>query len=542
MNITGNIVGVLQRRIYKAELQIRDDKIFKINFLGEEDSSFPYILPGFIDAHVHIESTMVTPVYFAEHVKQFGTVGVVTDPHEISNVCGVAGFEYMYNEAKNSPIGIYFGVPSCVPATPFETSGAVFDANVIKKIFENYEVVALSEMMNFPGVINKFDDVISKLDVAKSFNKKIDGHAPGLTGDKLSSYINSGISTDHEAFSYDEAREKINKGMKIQIREGSAARNFSALHKLISEYPDKVMFCTDDAHPDTLIKGHIDRIVKMAIENEHDVFNVLQAASVNAIQHYNLPIGLLNVSDTADFIVVDNLRNFKIQKSYFRGKLIYAAKNNERFIKPDNVINQFDVNPITVEDIQIAARGKEVKIIEAIDGELITNRFTAFLPEKNGFLQADPESDILKLVVVNRYKKGIKPQVGFIRGFSLKNAAMASSVAHDSHNIIVVGDNDEDIINSVNAIIDSEGGVCVSSNQMIDSIPLPVAGLMANETIDNMAFKYFNLEQKVKQFGSTLQAPFMTLAFMSLLVIPSLKLGDKGLFDVDRFEFTDLYV
>jgi adenine deaminase len=542
MKITGNIVDAIKKKIFKAELLIEGNTIFKINDLGKEDPSLAYLLPGFVDAHVHIESTMVTPYYFANHVKQFGTLGVVTDPHEISNVCGVDGFDFMYREAQNTEINIFFGVPSCVPATPFETSGAEFDADIIDGIFKNYNVVALSEMMNFPGVVNGFTDVISKLNVAKSYNKKIDGHAPGLRGNDLSTYIKSGISTDHESYTYDEAKEKIDKGMLIQIREGSAARNFDALHMLISEKPESVMFCTDDAHPDTLVKGHIDRIVKMAIQKGHSIFDILKASSINAINHYNLPIGMLKEGDRADFIEVDNIESFNVIRSFSKGEVIYNANEPKTEYLPKNSINKFEVDQISAKDIQIADKGKKVKVIEVVDGELITNSITASLPRNEDYLLADPKMDILKLVVINRYKRGMQPQIGFIKGFNIKNAAMAGSVAHDSHNIIAVGDNDENIVEAVNSIIESKGGISFVNNHKVDIIPLPVAGLMANETIDKMATKYFNLEQKVKLNGSTLQAPFMTLAFMSLLVIPTLKLGDKGLFDVDKFEFTDIYV
>jgi adenine deaminase len=541
MKLLGNIVDVIQQQIYKAELLISDDKILKINNIGEEDSSLNYFLPGFIDAHVHIESTMVTPVYFANHVKKFGTLGVVTDPHEISNVCGVDGFDYMYKEASKSPIGIFFGVPSCVPATPFETSGAEFSAKTINQIFEKYNVVALSEMMNFPGVVNKFEDVMEKIKVAKSFDKKIDGHSPGLQGNDLQKYIDAGITTDHEAFSYDEAKEKINKGMLIQIREGSAARNFEALHKLISEFPDKVMFCTDDAHPDTLIQGHIDRIVKLAIKKGHRIFDILKAASLNAINHYGLPVGILQEGDSADFIEVNNLNELIVKRSFFKGQIIFNHNQQIDYVKPDNRINQFSVDFIQLKDLRLTDKKKNIKVIEAIDGELITNSFEAKLPIVDGFIQSDKERDILKIIVVNRYKKDSKVQVGFIKGFNLKNAALAGSVAHDSHNIIAVGDNDKDIVNAVNTIIKTKGGICISHDNDIESIPLPVGGLMANETIENMAIKYKQLDQKVKYLGSKLQAPFMTLAFMSLLVIPSLKLGDQGLFDVNKFEFTSIY-
>lgn len=542
MQITGNIIDVIQQRIFKGELLISQDKIKKINVLKDKaEEGLPYILPGFIDAHVHIESSMVTPMYFANHVKKFGTLGVITDPHEISNVCGVEGFDYMYKEARNSPIDIYFGVPSCVPATPFETSGAEFNDKTIDHIFTNYETVALAEMMNFPGVINRFPNVIKKLEIAKQHRKRIDGHAPALRGDDLQVYINEGISTDHESFSLEEAREKIQKGMKIQIREGSAARNFKSLNQLISEFPDQVMFCTDDAHPDTLKTGHIDTIVKMAINEGHDLFNILKAATVNAVKHYNLNIGLLQEGDRADFIVVNNLEMFHVEQSWLKGKQIYSKGEKQVKIQSDNRVNNFNVDNIVKHHLKVRSANKPVKVIQAIDGELITKKMTTTLPVKNDELVPDVANDILKMTVVNRYKKQVDVKLGFINGFKLKKGALASSIAHDSHNVICVGTNDDDMEKAINSIINHKGGISISNGEHTSIVPLPVAGLMANKPVEEMAKQYLTLDKEVKKLGCTFQAPFMTLAFMSLLVIPSLKLGDKGLFDVDKFDFVSLY-
>lgn len=543
MKITGNIVSVEHHEIFAGEIHVEGNRIKKIVVLKKKpDPSMSYILPGFIDAHVHIESTMVTPQYFANHVVQFGTLGVVTDPHEISNVCGIEGFDYMYREGQKAPINIHFGIPSCVPATPFESSGAIFDPGAIEYLFNKYEAVALSEMMNFPGVVNGFPDVMKKLEIARKNNKVIDGHAPALRGQDLHTYIEAGISTDHEAFSYDEAKEKIKLGMMIQIREGSAARNFEALHELIAEYPDKVMFCTDDAHPDTLIQGHIDRIVKLAIKKGHSVFDVLKAASINTIQHYNLPIGQLKSRDYADFIVVNNLEELHVQESYLKGTQIFNRDKAVKKIENNTVVNQFHVDPVNIEQFKLKDQGKPVRVIQALDGALITKKNSAQLPVKDGLVQSDLENDILKMVVVNRYQKVPELRIGFITGFNLKKGAFASSIAHDSHNLICVGTNDHDMLMALNTLIAEQGGISTSVERQCEVVPLPVAGLMANETIDNMAVKYKKLDQNVKKMGSKFEAPFMTLAFMSLLVIPSLKLGDKGLFDVDKFEFVDLFI
>ena len=542
MKVKGNFLDFRESKFFIGELTVQNGRIESLKRFWEgSDPTLPFVLPGLIDAHVHIESTMVTPKYFASHVVKFGTVGVVTDPHEISNVCGVDGFDYMYNEARNAPLGVYFGVPSCVPATPFESSGAVFDADTINHIFQNYNTVALSEMMNFPGVVNTVPDVMEKLQVAHNHEKVIDGHAPALQGKALKKYIEAGISTDHEAFTYDEAKEKIRSGMMIQIREGSAARNFEALHALISEYPEKIMFCTDDAHPDTLLNGHIDRIVKMALDKGHSIFDVIRAASFNAVKHYKLPVGSLRTNDSADFILVNNLADFTVLKTVLKGEVVYDHEKNSSILGSQNVVNRFEVDPINAEQLKLPDKKVPVKIIEALDGELITKTFTTKLPAIDNFLQTDTNQDVLKIAVVNRYDQISKVQVGFVKGFGLKKGAFASSIAHDSHNIICVGENDHDMLMAINTLIAEKGGIGVCADQKIDLIPLPVGGLMANESIENMAVKYNELDQKVKDLGSGFQAPFMTLAFMSLLVIPSLKIGDRGLFDVDKFDFVDLY-
>lgn len=537
-----NIVDVVKKEVYKGELHIEGSKILNINKLSNDvDANLPYAMPGFVDAHVHIESSMVTPKYFANHIKKFGTLAIVTDPHEISNVSGTDGFDYMYKESKDAPVSINFCVPSCIPATPFETSGAVFDADNIDRIFENYNTVGLAEMMNFPGVINRFPDVLAKLRVAYKHQKPVDGHAPALIGEDLKKYVTAGISTDHEAFSYEEAKEKIDAGMKIQIREGSAARNFNALNQLISEYPENVMLCTDDAHPDTLINGHIDRIVKMALKKGHSLFNVLQAASVNAIDHYNLQIGKLQKLDTADFIVVNNLNDFEVLQSYYKGNKIFDINEKVIPVKDQNIINHFKAKPIHSKHLMVRDKNKKVNVIKALDGQLITAKLLASLTGENGFLNTDIDNDILKIAVVNRYSDNSEIQTGFINGFGLKEGAFASSIAHDSHNIVCVGTNDEDMATAINNIIENRGGISLTNNEITDSVPLPVGGLMANKPVESMAVEYKQLDQKVKSMGCVFEAPYMTLAFMSLLVIPAIKIGDQGLFDVTKFEFIDLY-
>ncbi|MBZ9629620.1 adenine deaminase [Salegentibacter sp. LM13S] len=535
--IQGQPVDIENRRIFSAEISIENGKIAKIEEKQHDVKSF--LLPGFIDAHIHIESSMLVPTEFARLAVIHGTVATVSDPHEIANVLGKEGVKFMIENGKKSPLKFNFGAPSCVPATSFETSGAVINAEGIKELLALPEIKYLAEMMNYPGVIFKDEEVLKKIAWAKHFNKPTDGHAPGLRGEDAKKYTEAGISTDHECYTYEEAEEKLDLGMKVIIREGSAAKNFEALIDLLPEHYKNMMFCSDDKHPDDLVLGHINQLCARAVAKGIDVFKVLKVACINPVNHYNLEVGQLKVGDPADFIAVNDLTNFKVLQTYIDGELV--AENGKSHIqasafeKPNNFNTSFK-NP---EDFEVKATGKAVKVIEAMDGELITNEVRLQALEKDGNLISDIENDILKIAVVNRYED--KPAaVAFIKNFGLKKGAIASSVAHDSHNIIAVGTSDKEICNAINLIIKHKGGICSVDKNDEKVLPLPIAGIISDKDGWETGRLYQEIDEMAKDLGSTLKAPFMTLSFMALLVIPDLKLSDKGLFSGKQFDFVDL--
>ncbi|MVT07548.1 adenine deaminase [Chitinophaga tropicalis] len=538
-SISGNLIDILQQRIYPATVVVENGRISSIT---EDAATYnQYLLPGFIDAHVHVESSMLTPSQFARLAVVHGTVATVSDPHEIANVLGVQGVEYMLENGKTVPFRFCFGAPSCVPATTFETAGATVTVEDVEALLQKPEVLYLTEMMNFPGVLHQQPDVMAKIAASKKAGKPVDGHAPGLRGDAAKQYIDAGISTDHECFTAEEAMDKLQHGMHILIREGSAARNFNALIHLLNDHPEKIMFCSDDKHPDNLVEGHINVLVKRALALNIDLFKVLRAACVNPVLHYRIPTGLLRTGDPADFIVIDNTTSFNILTTYINGKAV--ARNGKTLIDSviAPVINNFDCAPINADSLRIPAGGNSVtvKVIEALDGQLITNSLQETLSVTNGEIRSSVEKDILKLAVVNRYRQA-PAALAFIKNFGFKQGAIASSVAHDSHNIIAVGADDESISLAINAVIAHKGGVSVVSNGKADVLPLPVAGLMSNLDGYEVAARYSELDKAAKALGSKLDAPFMTLSFMALLVIPHLKLSDLGLFDGDNFSFTSV--
>ncbi len=537
--VSGKIIDLFENRIFPGVVRGKNGIIQSI----EERSSAndQLILPGLIDAHIHIESSMLVPTEFARLAVTHGTVAAVCDPHEIANVMGLPGVEFMYNNGRQSPFKFFFGAPSCVPATPFETAGAVLDLKDIENLFARYGFKFLSEMMNVPGVLMELPEVTAKLELARKYGRPVDGHAPELRGDDLAKYVAAGISTDHECVSLAEAREKISQGMKVQIREGSAAKNFDELYQLVDEFPEMCMLCSDDKHPDDLAGGHINELVQRGLHNGLDKFNLLRAASVNPVEHYGLEVGLLRTGDPADFVIIDNFEQFNILQTWIDGQMV--ARNGQTRLLPVNVqpVNKFDCLPKEVADFIVPAAGEKIRVIELIPGQLVTGSSIAFPKVKGGNCVADVENDILKLTVVNRYSD-TPPALGFVRGFDIKSGALASSVAHDSHNIVAVGTSDESICKAVNSIIAEQGGVAVVADDKAIVLPLPVAGVMSTDDGYQIGEQYAALDRIVKKSGSKLAAPFMSLSFLALLVIPRLKLSDRGLFDGDNFEFTSIFV
>ena len=568
--ISGQIVDVVSSRIFRGTIYVDGGKI--ANIVEDDNDVNQIIMPGFVDSHVHIESSLLVPTEFARLVVPHGSVASVSDPHEIANVLGVDGVRYMIEIGKKSPFKFYFGAPSCVPATTFETAGSIINSNDIYELLSSDDIKYLGEMMNYPGVLFNDEEVSKKLEAAKHHGKPIDGHAPLLNGDELKKYCAAGISTDHECSSINEAKEKIHNGMKIQIREGSAANNFNALIDIIKDYPEKVMLCTDDAHPHELIKGHINKLVKNAINLGYNIIDVIKAATINPVRHYNLEVGMLQKNDPADFIVIDNFKDFNILKTYIDGILV--AENGISLLEsiPVHTINNFVAEKVTADDFIVRDEEKDINIIGVINGELLTEKLvgrakrvestsqqvnettsrdaktqsyrvkslTDNVQSSSFNLVSDVENDILKIAVINRYeKKG--PAVAFIKGFGLKNGALASSVAHDSHNIIVIGCDDESMAMAANMIIENKGGFAVYDKDVKMCLPLPVAGIMTNEDAFKVADDYQKIKDLSKTLGSKLSDPFMTMEFMALLVIPKLKLSDKGLFDCEKFELISMW-
>lgn len=540
-SVIANVVDIANRKVEPAEVVWEDGRIASITPVeGGEPTT--YLLPGFVDAHVHIESSMLVPTEFARTAVLHGTVATVSDPHEIGNVLGTSGVEYMLENAAQSPLKFCFGAPSCVPATTFETAGATITVAEVEKLLADPRIGYLSEMMNFPGILNGDPECLAKVAAAKKVGKPVDGHAPGLRGEAAAAYIAAGITTDHECFTKDEALDKLAAGCKISIREGSAARNFDALYTLIGEHPGMTMLCSDDKHPDELLLGHINLLVRRAVAAGIDLFEVLRAACITPVEHYSLDVGQLKVGDPADFIEVDSLEEFNVLRTWIDGHCVAEVGATPLPRVEVHEANQFEPRHVAPAELVVeAANAKSLRVIEAIDGQLVTNCLTESPQVEGGLVVADTNRDILKLAVVNRYSAA-PVAVAFIKNFGLTKGALASSVAHDSHNVIAVGTSDDDLVAAINLVMDSRGGLSAASvaDDVAEVLPLPVAGLMATGTCKEVGEAYGKLDQLVKQWGSKLRAPYMTLSFMALLVIPALKLSDLGLFDGGKFEFVDL--
>ncbi len=536
--ISGNIVDVVNKTIFTGTVEVTNGIVTAVRHHPVDESQ--YILPGLVDAHVHIESSMLIPSEFARMAVVHGTVGTVSDPHEIANVMGVSGVKFMIANGKKVPFKFNFGAPSCVPATSFETAGAVLGVEEVRELLGMPEIKYLSEMMNFPGVLFNDPEVMAKIELAKKAGKPVDGHAPGLKGADAAKYIRAGISTDHECFTLDEARDKIGYGMRVLIREGSAAKNFETLYPLIDEAPEMVMLCSDDKHPDDLLHGHINEVVKRAVAHGCDMMNVLRSCTFNPVSHYRLDIGLLQPGDPADLIVVDNLRDFNVLATWVDGVKV-AENGKSNIVKAsEEPFNHFEARPMKAEDLEVLARGERIRVIEAYEGQLITGNPVIEHHSAGRNLVSDTSRDLLKIVVLNRYRIS-SPAIGFIRGIGLQRGAIASCVAHDSHNIIAVGADDDSIMRAINLIIGSQGGISLVNGEQQMVLPLPVGGIMSPDEGPEVARKYQELDREARKLGSPLTAPYMTLSFMALLVIPSLKLSDKGLFDGQSFSFVDLF-
>ena len=536
--IHGQYVDILNKRIYPATVLVQEGMIVSITECDEAPNQF--ILPGFIDSHVHIESSMLVPSSFARLAVVHGTIGTISDPHEIANVCGLEGVQYMIDNGKKVPFHFFFGAPSCVPATAFETAGAAIDSADRAKLLASPDIYYLSEMMNFPGVLHQDTEVMQKIKAAHSIGKPVDGHAPGLMGDLAKQYIAAGISTDHECFTIEEAVDKLSFGMHILIREGSAAKNFEALYELIDDHPKKVMLCSDDKHPDSLLEGHINQLCARAVAGGINVFNVLRVACINPVLHYQLPTGFARVNDPANCILVKDLQHFKVIETYINGQLV--AKDGHSLIEPvqARTINQFNAHPIALLDLQLPvvsypSKDGLVPVIHAIDGQLITNLVWTKPSINDNAIVADIEKDVLKVVVYNRYHAA-KPKIGLIQSFGFKSGAIASTVAHDSHNIIAVGVDDESILKAINLVVHEKGGISCVQGESSKVIGLPVAGLMSTADPYQVANDYIEIDKMAKSLGTKLGSPFMTLSFMALLVIPHIKMSDLGLFDGDQFK------
>ena len=537
--ISGNILDLVNEKVFKGSIHIENNHIKSV-VADDSITETQYILPGLIDSHIHIESSMLIPSEFARVAVTHGTVATVSDPHEIANVLGIDGIKYMIENGKSVPFKFYFGASACVPATPFETAGNKIGLEELEELLAMDEIKYLSEMMNFPGVINHDDFEMKKIAIAKKHGKPADGHAPGVKGESAKKYIEAGISTDHECFTMEEALEKIKYGMKIQIREGSAAKNFEALIDLLKDNADNVLFCSDDKHPDDLVAGHINEMYKRAVARGYDPIKVLKSIIINPIEHYKLDIGLLRQGDEADFIVVDDLETFTVLETYIKGVKVYNGENSLIESTRNSTPNLFLAKKLDDDAITVDYNGGDLKVIRALDGELITE-LEVFQPKViNEKVVCDVDNDVLKIVVLNRYEQA-KPAVAFITGFNLKSGAIASSVAHDSHNIVAVGTSDKEIIKAINNVIEEQGGVVAVWGDKQKVLGLPVAGLMSKNDAWQVADQYHSIDKMAHDMGSSLRAPFMTLSFMPLLVIPNLKLSDKGLFDGTTFSFTNLF-
>ena len=544
--LSGNIADVEKQEFYSGRLHIAGGKIVRIERGPVAETH--YIFPGFIDAHVHVESSLLTPSAFARAAVKQGMVAAVADPHEIANVTGMEGVEYMLEDARTSGFKFFFGAPSCVPAAPADISGATLDLFHVEQLLQRDDIYFLSEMMNYPGVLHDDPEVMGKIAAARKYGKPVDGHAPGQSGDNLKKYVQAGISTDHECEDICEAEEKINLGMKVIIREGSRAKNFDQLYPLINRYPSSVMICTDDCVPYDLLHGTLINILKKGLKKGLNFFNLLRALSWNTVNHYNLPVGLLRKGDFADCIVVDNIDYLTVLQTYINGKKVYDKEEKMPVnINKPQIINKFNALPIEKKSLEVKKQSGKIRVMGLINKSLYTKSLV--LPanilqnsDTDNRLSSNIEKDILKVAVLSRYREQASPAIGFVQGFGLKRGALCTSIAHDSHNIIAVGVDDESLMQAMNMVILNKGGIACCDGKQTQFLPLPIAGLMSPEPAEIVAQQYNDLYRQAAALGGSPDAPFMALSFLSLIVIPELKIFAEGLFDVSFFRQVDLFV
>ncbi len=553
----GTVVNVFTGELLRADVLIENEKIIGVGDYSveyadvKEDVSGKYLCPGFIDGHIHIESTMLTPAELARLCLPHGTTAVVADPHEIANVCGVDGIKYMMEAAADIPLNVYFTLPSCVPASPFDESGAILEAGDIEPLFDHPFVVGLAEMMNYPGVL--FDDpgVMAKISAAKKHGKTVDGHAPFLVGRDLDKYVAAGIASDHECCNLDEAVEKIRKGQHVMIRQGTAARNLDDLLPLFDPpYNHRCLLVTDDRHPaDLMSEGHIDNIIRLAAEKGKSVITAIKMATIQAAEYFGIRyVGAIAPGYRADVLVLDDLERVSIVDVYSRGDKVVDGGNMASFARPKvdekltaTVLDSFHVKELCESDFHIEEKRKKCRVIEVIPGQLITKEKLCDInwEQNNGI---DTERDILKLAVIERHKNTGHVGLGFINGIGLGSGAIASSVSHDSHNLIVIGTNDADMALAANRVREHGGNAVVSGGKVIAEMALPIAGLMADVSGEEIARDNENVRRAVSQLGTAEGIePFMNMAFVSLPVIPSIKMTTQGLVDVDKQERISLY-
>lgn len=545
-----SVINVLSEEIYKADVAVKNGIIAGIgnDYKGkiEINGEGKFLSPSFIDGHVHIESSMLLPSEYAKLVVATGTTTVVADPHEISNVIGLHGISFMREASKDLPLDVYMTLPSCVPATPYETSGFELNSYDLSLLIDKEWILGIAEMMNFPGVVNLDKEVLSKIKLGLQNNKRIDGHAPLLSGKELCAYVAAGVNSDHECTCPNEAIEKLRAGMYLMVREGSAAKDLDALLPVLKSYPTrKCIFVTDDRYPSAL-KKHINAMVKRAVEYGIAPVKAIQMASINTAEYFGLKkLGAIAPGYKADLLLLNNLEDFSPLMVIKNGKIV-AKEDHLTVDIPEKNLSSLrgtvNIRWLEKEDLKIKAKSYKVKVIEVSDGQLVTKSVIGNVKINNGYAESNPDEDIIKILVIERHKASGNIGKGFVKGFGIKSGAIASTVAHDSHNMIVIGTNDDDMFKAIKELVKSQGGkVIVQNGEVKAKLELPIAGIMSDEKADIVLEKLSKLKDAEKAIGCSIKEPFMTMSFLSLSVIPEIKLTDKGLMNVVENKFVDLF-